>query len=74
MTSRSLDSLSRLVLRDLRVGQSTADSMAPRIKVSTAIAETVCKSLAEQDLVELIKIKEVLDVYRITKRGLEIIA
>lgn len=61
----------KAILMDLRVGQSTADSIAGRLVCPTVIVETVCASLIQDRLVETLIVAEVLTVYRATARGLE---
>ena len=63
--------ISRAILTDLRIGQSTADSTAQRIQVDKHTTAAVCQHLLAERHVETLRIAEVLTVYRITPQGLE---
>lgn len=74
MHSHTLNALRLAILRDLRVGQSTASSIAPRIGVDAQTVERVAETLLSDHLAETITIASVLKVYRATPRGLETIS
>ncbi len=61
------------VLKDLRLGQSTADSIAGRLEVPTVIIEQICDALVADRLADLLTVSDVLIVYRATMRGIETI-
>jgi hypothetical protein len=63
--------LRTLILKDLRVGQSTADSIAGRLKIDTQTCEQVCAILLAENHVETARINEALTVYRATTLGLQ---
>lgn len=74
MHSHTLNALRRSILIDLRVGQSTAASIAPRIGVDAQTVERVAETLVTDHLAETLTIAGVLTVYRATPRGLESIS
>lgn len=54
------------ILRDLRPGQSTADSTAGRLGIACEAAEVIMKRLATDGSLEVLTIAEKLRVYRLT--------
>ena len=61
----------RAILEDLRVGQSTADSIAPRVSLPPETVHRICKDLLSAGHVEKLIIAGFLEVYRITPAGLQ---
>lgn len=74
MHSHTVNALRLAILRDLRIGQSTASSIAPRISVDAETVERVAETLIADKLVETLTVASVLTVYRATPRGLETIS
>lgn len=74
MHSHTLNALRRAILLDLRVGQSTASSIAPRVNVDAHTVERVAETLLADKLVETLTVAQGLTVYRSTPKGLEVIA
>ena len=60
------------ILRDLSKGQSTADSLAPRIGISTERAEAALRELIDGNLVTssplTIGLHDVVTIYRLTEK------
>jgi len=54
------------ILRDLIVGQSTADSTAGRLGIACEAAEVIMKRLATDSSLEVLIIAEKIRVYRLT--------
>jgi predicted transcriptional regulator len=73
MLPHTTHALCRAILLDLRVGQSTADSIAPRIGINTQTAERICQHLLSLGHVESHLIGNRLTVYRATAEGLQIL-
>jgi hypothetical protein len=71
MLPHTTQALCRAILTDLRVGQSTADSIAGRLGVNTETVERICKFLLEDAHVETHLIANRLTVYRATALGLQ---
>jgi ribosomal protein S25 len=71
MLPHTTQALCRAVLIDLRVGQSTADSIAPRIGINTSTAERICEHLLSEGHVETRLIGNRITVYRATAKGLQ---
>lgn len=74
MHSHTFNALSKAILQDLRVSQSSADSTAQRLQVNADTVERICQHLIADRLVETILIADRIRVFRITVKGLESIA
>lgn len=74
MHSHTINRLTRAILIDLRLGQSTASSIAERIHVDTVTVERIAATMLEEKLVETRTVAGVLTVYRATTKGLLLIA
>jgi hypothetical protein len=67
-------SFCKSILTDLRVGQSTADSIAGRIGIPTMLTEKLCELMRQEGMVETLLVNNILVVYRATPKGLEYIS
>jgi predicted ArsR family transcriptional regulator len=58
------------IVKDLRVGQSTADSVADRVGLSAAATEAILARLCQDELVECFSLAghPKLKVYRVTNK------
>jgi hypothetical protein len=74
MLKHTTAALAVLVLKDLRIGPSTADSIAGRLRIDTETCEKICIKLLNDAHVETRTINGVLTVYHPTESGLQQIA
>jgi hypothetical protein len=74
LTPTAKAALEIAILRDLRVGQSTADSTAGRLKTDLQTTQQLLAGLVTDGLVETTTIAQTLTAYRITQTGLIAIA
>jgi DNA-binding MarR family transcriptional regulator len=74
LTPHARQALETAILRDLRVSQSTASSIAGRLKTDTDTTTQLLSGLVVDGLVETDLINNLITVYRLTKTGLELIS
>ncbi len=70
LTPTAQAALQIAILRDLRVGQSTADSTAGRVKTDLQTTQQLLSGLLTSGLVQTTQIAQTITVYRITPAGL----
>jgi hypothetical protein len=70
LTPAAKSTLEMAILRDLRIGPSSADSTAGRLKTDLRTTEGLLAGLLTDGLVETSMIALTITVYRITPNGL----
>jgi predicted transcriptional regulator len=74
LTPIARNTLAIAILRDIATGQSSTDWIARRLKIDTATADDLLADLVAAENAATAKIADTITVYRITPRGLDLIA